>query len=276
MLNVRSIAAIFIVLMVTLSSTRVLDDYVDDYTTDSLKNAALTYATARGINALVSMMQSSEIEAGVGIVSGSMTIGELLDPLNDMIERFSTVMTWVLASLAAQKVLLLLASHGLFLYLVAVLGISALLLLFYGQPRSQNLAFRTFLVVVFIRFALGLAVALNSGVDYLFLDEQLQSNDAEIENFQSNIIGIEPDDDLDTDSVRDSAISFWQGLSLDELERKISDGIENFINLVAIYLLKTIVFPLGFFYAAFYFIRLLWRVELNITAPSRKADTTAG
>ena len=109
MLNVRSIAAIFIVLMVTLSSTRVLDDYVDDYTTDSLKNAALTYATARGINALVSMMQSSEIEAGVGIVSGSMTIGELLDPLNDMIERFSTVMTWVLASLAAQKVLLLLA-----------------------------------------------------------------------------------------------------------------------------------------------------------------------
>ena len=39
-----------------------------------------------------------------------MTIGEVLDPLNDMIERFSTVMTWVLASLAAQKVLLLLAS----------------------------------------------------------------------------------------------------------------------------------------------------------------------
>ena len=268
MLNTRSIAAIFIVLMVALSSTRVLDNYVDDYTTDSIKNAALTYATARGINALVSMMQSSEVEAGIGIVSGSMTIGELLDPLNDMIERFSTVMTWVLASLAGQKVLLLLASHELFLYLVAVLGISALLLLFYGQARAQNLVFRAFLVVVFIRFALGLAVALNSGVDYLFLDEQLQSNDAGIENFQSNIIGVEPADDFDADSVRDTAISFWQGLSLGELERKISDGIENFINLVAIYLLKTIVFPLGFFYAAFYFIRLLWRVELNIAVPS--------
>jgi hypothetical protein len=68
--------------------------------------------------------------------------------------------------------------------------------------------------------------------------------------------------------VRESAFTFWRGLSLDELERKISDGIENFINLVAIYLLKTIVFPLGFFYAAFFFIKLLWRVELNITAPS--------
>ena len=126
-------------MLVAVSSGRLLDDYVDEYTTTSIKNAALTYATARGINALVSMMQSSEVEAGVGIVSGSITIGELLDPLNDMIERFSTVMTWVLASLAAQKVLLLLASHELFLYLVAVLGISALLLLFYGQPRAQSL-----------------------------------------------------------------------------------------------------------------------------------------
>ena len=260
--NSKALVAIFIVLMVGLSSTRVLDDYVDDYTTNSIKNAALTYATARGINALVSMMQSSEIEAGIGVVSGSMTIGELLDPLNDMIERFSTVMTWVLASLAGQKLLLLLASHQLFLYLVAVLGISALLLLFYGPLRAQSLAFRSFLVVVFIRFALGLAVALNSGVDALFLDQQLQSNGAEIENFQSNIIGIESDEELDAGSIRDSAIAFWQGLSLDELERKI----ENFINLVAIYLLKTIVFPLGFFYAAFYFVKLLWRFELNVTA----------
>ena len=59
--NSKALVAIFIVLMVGLSSTRVLDDYVDDYTTNSIKNAALTYATARGINALVSMMQSSEI-----------------------------------------------------------------------------------------------------------------------------------------------------------------------------------------------------------------------
>jgi len=262
-ISIKALAAIFIVLMVGLSSTRLLDDYVDDYTNDSIKNAALTYATARGINALVSMMQSSEIEAGVGIVSGSMTIGELLDPLNDMIERFSTVMTWVLASLAAQKVLLLLASHELFLYLVAVLGISALLLLFYGQPQAQSLVFRSFLVVVFIRFALGLAVALNSGVDYLFLDQQLQANDAEIEIFQSNIISVDPDDEFDTDNIRDSAIEFWRGLSLQALNQKISRGIENFINLVAIYLLKTILFPLGFFYGAIFIVKQLWRVRLN-------------
>lgn len=268
LINSKTLISICIVLLVAVSSGRVLDDYVDEYTTDSIKNAALTYATARGINALVSMMQSSEVEAGVGIVSGSITIGELLDPLNDMIERFSTVMTWVLASLAAQKILLLLASHELFLYLVAVLGISALLLLFYGQPRAQSLVFRSFLVVVFIRFALGMAVALNSGVGYLFLDQQLKTNDEEIENFQANIMNLETDKDLDTDSIRDSAIDFWQSLSISELEDRVSRGIENFINLVALYLLKTILFPLGFFYAAIFAIKQLWRIDLNVANPA--------
>jgi hypothetical protein len=259
----KALVSILIVLLVALSSTRVLDDYVDDYTTESITNAAITYATARGINALVSMVQSSEVEAGIGVVSGSITVGELLDPLNDMIERFSTVMTWVLASLAAQKVLLLLASHELFLYLVAVLGVSTLLLLFYGQPRSQNLFFKSFLVVVFIRFALGLAVTLNSGVDYLFIDQQRQVNDGEIKNFQSSIMSIDAEKEFDTDSIKDSTIAFWQGLSFDELNRKISRGIENFINLVAIYLLKSILFPLGFFYAAVFIIKQLWRTRLN-------------
>jgi hypothetical protein len=259
----RTLVAILIVLLVAISSTRLLDDYVDDYTTTSITNAALTYATARGINALVSMMQSTEIEAGFVVVTGSVTVGELLDPLNDMIERFSSVMTWVLASLAAQKVLLLIASHQLFLYLVAVLGISALLLLFYGRPRAQSLFVRSFLVVVFIRFALGLAVALNSGVDYLFLNQQLQANETEIENFQVNLTSVDSAEEMDGDSIRDSVVAFWQGLSMDELNRKISRGIENFINLVAIYLLKTILFPLGFFYGAIFIIRQLWRINLN-------------
>ena len=126
-------------------------------------------------------------------------------------------MTWVLASLAAQKVLLLLASHTLFLYLVGVLGVSALLLLFFGSPQARNLLFRCFLVVVFVRFALGFAVALNSGADYLFLEQQVQQNDREIEQFQSRIMSIDADANADSDDIRDSVIEFWQSLSLDEL-----------------------------------------------------------
>ena len=117
--------------------------------------------------------------------------------------------------------------------------------------------------MVFIRFALGLVVVLNSGVDYLFLNQQLQANETEIENFQVNLTSVDSAEEMDGDSIRDSVVAFWQGLSMDELNRKISRGIENFINLVAIYLLKTILFPLGFFYGAIFIIRQLWRINLN-------------
>lgn len=261
-LDVKALISVLIVVLVALSSTRVLDDYVDDYTNESISSAALTYASARGVNALVSVLQSTEVEAGV-IVSGSMTIGEVLDPLNDMIERFSSVMTWVLASLAAQKLLLLFASHALFLYLVAVLGVTSLLLIYFGRSAAQSLVFRCFLVVVFVRFSLGLAVALNSAADTLFLDQQLRENDQQMEQFQSSIMHLDTAVVADGDDIRDSVIEFWSSLSLDELKQKISRGIENFINLVAIYLLKTILFPLGFFYVVIFVIRRLWQVDLK-------------
>lgn len=261
---IKALLAIFIVVLVAVSSTRLLDDYTDDYTNRALTSAALTYAAARGLNGIVSVMQSSSVEAGIGVVSGSVTIGELLDPLNDMVERFSTVMTWVLASLAAQKVLLLVASHKLFLYLVAVLGISAVLVLYFGRPPAQNLVFRSFLVVVFVRFALGFAVALNSGVDYLFLQEQFEASDREVANFQDEMLSLEPDNGLDPRDIHESMVEFWQSLSVDEFNQKISEGIENFINLLAIYLIKTIAFPLLFFYAAFAVVRRLWRFDLRL------------
>jgi hypothetical protein len=259
--SIKTLIAFGIILLVLASSSRVLDDYSDRHTNDAIKNAAITYATARGINGIVSMVQSSSVEAGIGIVSSSVTIGELLDPLNDMIERFSTVMTWVLASLAAQKVLLLLASHSIFLYLVAVTGIISLLMIYFGQPVAQRYALKTFLVLVFVRFSLGLAVALNSGVDMLFMDQQLEVSDQKVNNFQDNFFSIDESKGFDASSIRESTIEFWQGLSMSELNRKVSEGIESFINLVAIYLLKTILFPLGFFYAAFYAVRALWRVD---------------
>ena len=86
-------------------------------------------------------------------------------------------------------------------------------------------------------------------------------------------MNLETDANLDADSIRDSAIAFWEGLSMSEFENRISRGIENFINLVAIYLLKTILFPLGFFYVTIFIIKQLWRVELNPRPPPWRPET---
>ena len=121
-------------------------------------------------------------------------------------------------------------------------------------------------MVVFLRFALGLAVALNSAADLLFLEEQIQASDREVEQFQSSILEIDTSDTADSSDIRDTVVEFWRSISLDELNAKISQGIEHFVNLVALYLLKTVLFPLGFFYLVFFVIRQLWQVRLDLTA----------
>ncbi len=233
-------------ILVMLSSLKILDNYVDRYTSDALKNAAITYATARGINALVSVLQTTTVETSVVFVSGSASIGEILDPVNDLIERFSSVMTVVMGSLAAQKLLLLVSSHMVFQLLIAVLGVISILILYLCSQKQFQYVLKLFLIVVFIRFSLGVAVAMNSMVDTAFLI-------GETEKYQEEMIVFKKDMEKQGENFDKD-----KGL-VQRIEIIVESSVKNFMNLIAVYLLKTIVFPLAFFYLFIAMIKGLWR-----------------
>ena len=72
------------------------------------------YAVLRGLNAVISMAQGTELAIepmGVGV---TLTPGELLDPLNDMIEQVSSVLLVASASIGIQKIILDLSDIELF------------------------------------------------------------------------------------------------------------------------------------------------------------------
>ena len=72
-----------------------LDNSGRTYTEDGIKRALATYAIARGLNGVISVAQGTEVAVepvGVGV---TFTPGQILDPINDLIERFSWI---VLAS----------------------------------------------------------------------------------------------------------------------------------------------------------------------------------
>lgn len=200
-INRKLFLSVIILLLVALSSLKVVDDYADSYTTDAITNAAITYATARGINALVSMMQTTTIEAGVGI-SGSISVGQLLDPLNDLIERFSSIMTVVLASLAGQKVLLLISSHQLFQILIMFFGVLSILMLQTNKISPLTFVFKSFLLLVFIRFSLGIAVSMNAIVDTTFLMNQTDTYDNEIKILKQDISSFNSESGITAEEIQ--------------------------------------------------------------------------
>ena len=80
------------------------------YVDTAFKRAAAGFAIARGLNGVISVAQGTEFAvqpAGVGV---SFTPGEILDPVNDLVERFSWIMLLATSSLGIQKVLLSMSS----------------------------------------------------------------------------------------------------------------------------------------------------------------------
>jgi hypothetical protein len=78
---------------------------------DSLDRALKSFALARSLNAVISAAQGTEISVeplGLGV---TFTPGQVLDPINDLIERFSWVMLASSTSIGIQKIFLEISTH---------------------------------------------------------------------------------------------------------------------------------------------------------------------
>ncbi len=71
------------------------------YLADVRERATYAYAAARTLNAAISLLES--VELGVAVVSGNP--GQVLEPINDMIEQFSDLVLVALASVGVQEIL---------------------------------------------------------------------------------------------------------------------------------------------------------------------------
>lgn len=124
---------------------------------DNLAQATAVFATARVIDAAVSVAQTVEVSAGLGIQPG-----QVLDPVNDLIERFSTMMLGATIVLGG-AVLLVKAGDMLGLALLLPVG---LLLVALALVLPGALSFFTRRLGTFLLFA---ALVLKVGVPLVVL-----------------------------------------------------------------------------------------------------------
>lgn len=165
----------------------VLDQFSSEHVDNSIASAGLIYGTARGINALVSLLQGTELD----LLFLTFSIGEILDPINDLIERFSAIILIALGSLALQKILLVVVSHTMFNIVLTVLAIATALSLLSSNHKLFGVLLRSFFVIAFFRFSLGLVVLANSWVDASFLDQEDQQRHRAMESFQGELREVE-------------------------------------------------------------------------------------
>ena len=166
-----------IVVTVIVSWSGVIDHYTTAYLDEALVQASSAFLIARGLNALISFLQSVTFEFSVG-VGGSVGAGQVLDPLNDLVEQYSSAMKLAIGSLVIQKVLLEIVSDTFFKTLLTFSGLTVLLSSGFSERYINRywrlLLLRLFLALLFLRFALVIVVAANGLVDKAFLHDRTE------------------------------------------------------------------------------------------------------
>lgn len=181
--NPRLFTALLVAGLLALAWLGTLDHYTYDYLKGSLLNALASYGVSRSLNAVISMFSTSTISIGVASIS----VGELLDPLNDLIERFSELLTFAIGSIAIQKILLTIVSSNLFNIILSVFGIGLIIALF--RPNRPGLAIfsKLFLLTIFLRLCLSVMLLLNLAVDHTFIEPNIQANQQKVEHLASDL-----------------------------------------------------------------------------------------
>jgi hypothetical protein len=105
-LAVRVVGVVLVATMVAFAWLSPFDTHANEQVDAGLKRAVATYATARILNGVISVVQGTEISAAPAGVGMTFTPGQLLDPLNDLVEQFSHVMLIAMVAFGVEKVLL--------------------------------------------------------------------------------------------------------------------------------------------------------------------------
>jgi hypothetical protein len=211
------------------------DAQAQAYLSDTISSNAILFGVVRALNAVVSVVQSAQIGVGVARLG----IGEIFDPVNDLIERFTGLLLITLTALGIQQVILLFTTS---LVLKVTFSLCSLLLIWrIWSPSGLGRWLGFGLVLVLLRFLLNVEVALVWLFDWAYFNatgEQalsvLTAATAVLENLKEAV-----------SSIDIGRLIFGADTALLEREEISSQIATSVVTLIVGMLFKSILIPLG-------------------------------
>ncbi len=186
------------------SLTRV-DQTSIQYLDQTLKRATIAYGLCRATNALVSVLQ--EIDVGFEVI-GTITLSpfEWLDPLNDLVERFSWVLLAAMASIGIQEFFMRLLPNSIINYILLpglFLWLSGLWANKYLPVNLLSLGKHLVLLAVIMRFIIPAEVAINNWIYDFHLEKKYTQS---VDNIKTRVKEIKDRAPVDEISLEDSKV----------------------------------------------------------------------
>ncbi|MEO5697314.1 MAG: hypothetical protein ABIQ60_09305 [Burkholderiaceae bacterium] len=243
---------------------RPIDATAQQYVDSGLKRALVTFASARALNALISLAQSASVGVQIG-AGASVQPGAVLDPLDDLVEQFSAIMLAATLSFAIQHLLIgILGAWPVSVLLSAVMAAWAICLV-RGRSTPSWLSSAA-IGLFFLSLAVPVASLASESTYRLLLAGEYAAAQAEIKASEG------ADEPTPTESSLEKLKRIWSqstdlGKRIDELKVKAAGLVEHLIRLAAVFVVQTILLPIFFLWLMFRVFRLATSWPRNSPAP---------
>lgn len=260
----RVILALSVTAVVLCSWLAPMDSTAIQQVDAGLKRALVSFATARTLNAAISFAQGTEVAVqpmGVGV---NLTPGQLLDPINDLVEQFSNLMLAACIAFGIQKILISIGGYWLVSLVLTIATLGWAWFCFRQQPTPAWLS-KILVILLMIRFAIPMATI---GTDLLFqkyLVAEYMASQQAIGTASDQVTELNPPDQaLPEDrglleKIKENINGLWSKtkVAVDvkthfrNLQQAAEQWVWHIINLIVIFLLQTLVIPLLLLWALY-------------------------
>ncbi|OGT00785.1 MAG: hypothetical protein A3F73_05895 [Gallionellales bacterium RIFCSPLOWO2_12_FULL_59_22] len=221
-----------------------------------MNRALISYATARALNAAISVAQGTEVAVEPGGVGVNFAPGQALDPINDLVEQFSSLMLVACVAFGVQKILISIGGYWL-VSLVLTAAALGWAWFYFRDQKPPVLLTRILVILLMIRFAIPMVTL---GTDLLFqkfMDTDYKASQQVIDLASGQVTEISQQDPISTadqglvDKIKERVSGLWAQTkaAVDvkahymKLKQMAEQWAVHIINLIVIFLLQTLIIP---------------------------------
>ena len=235
----RTLLLVLVVVLVGLAWYQPLDQLAVAHSEAGLKRALAAFATARGLNAVISVIQGTEVTGGA-FVNVTLALGQVLDPVTDLIEQFAKLMLVVSVVFGVQLLLMQMGATWLVSLLLTVLLVGWVWLKL-RQGLAPPWVGRLLVALLIVRFLVPV-VAITSELSHrAFMADKYAASQQAIESSTATLGAL--------GSGAGSSTPWWDlreklGGKIEELKQDAERVVSHVIDLIVVFVAQTIVLPL--------------------------------
>jgi len=264
-----------------------LDGPAEAQIDNGLKRALVTYGSARALHALVSAAQGTSLTAAPMGVGTTLTVGQVLAPVAEMLKQFSDLMLLVCVSFGIQKILIAVGGFWVVSLSLSMVTVAWAYRFWRKLPQLAWLN-KALIVLLLVRFAVPVTILATDIVYQGVLSPTYTESQNAIEAVSKDTD--KPDANVTSDTPEDAnadapgmleRLKEWAKKKIatpnqkfENLKTTVSQAFKHMIQLMAIFVIQTIIMPLLFLLALYSAIKaMLGAPALNPVGRSDVIET---